>query len=533
MIWRQEPVVIAADVGTPSIVTSPCSMTCDDLGRLSHFTNGDAAHHLSKALELANNATEARVKEAFRLEQINLLNAIDNLRMERDEALQRADGTARAMEDQIQSLRKLLAGAEHALQEKVAELKQTRSSLAVVAKQGKMAQERIHVAVDAASTAEQARSAAEERARRAEQARAAADERATSAEQTQSLQRSLAVAIGRAEAAERILQARTAELEHTKSALTLMANRIQKVQEQLSAANNHATDAELRASAAEQEVTRAWEHIRREQQTNSEAMHRVEQAELSRMAAEHNQTWALARLREAEEEIQRLNQALIETAQAHRASEAADSRLEVVKEGNQRIRQDIAPAATSNEPAVDGELGQPRSRSSSTIEQTRDDAIIVATNKIPATKGMFGILRHQLEAAVSEWDKGEAERFMQFEIRGRSVHVRHITEIDFSGSVPPLVIKCVLRGRQKGVSAIQVHSVLCALRGKAFAIEELEALTAVLKVRPFQKITGRQYKKMFDAEAGLSHVMLYRWEDLWDIFKNALQMYPQDSTPRP
>jgi hypothetical protein len=140
-------------------------------------------------------------------------------------------------------------------------------------------------------------------------------------------------------------------------------------------------------------------------------------------------------------------------------------------------------------------------------------------------------LRHQLESAVSEWTKGEAERFMQFEIRDRSVHVRHITEVRFSGSASPLVIKCVLHQRQKAVSAIQVHSVFCALRGKAFAIEELEALIADCEVRPLQKISGRQYKKMFDAEVGLSYVTLYRWEDLWDILKNALHIY-QDRTSR-
>jgi hypothetical protein len=396
-----------------------------------------------------------------------------------------------------------------------------------------MAQERMRVAVEAATTAEQARSAAEERAQSAEQARAAAEERATSPEQIQSLQRSLAVAIGRAEAAECILQARTTELEQSKSTLTQVVNRIKKVQEQLSAANNHAADAEVRASAAEQEITRAWEHIRQEQQTSSEAMQRVEQAELSRMAAEHNQTWALARLREAEEEIQRLNHALAETADAHRASEATDNRLEVVGEGDQRIGQHIAAAGTSNEPVVDGELGQPRSRSSPILEQDGDDAnIVVASNNLLTTT-MLGTLRHQLEAAVSEWDEGERERFMQFEIRDRSIQVRHITDINSSGSASALVIKCVLRGRQKAVSAIQLHSVLYALRGKACTIEELETLTADLKVRPFQSISGRQYKKLFDAEAGLSQVMLYRWEDLWDILKSACHMCAQDSTPRP
>jgi hypothetical protein len=74
---------------------------------------------------------------------------------------------------------------------------------------------------------------------------------------------------------------------------------------------------------------------------------------------------------------------------------------------------------------------------------------------------------------------------------------------------------------------------LCALCGKVFAIEELDALTATWEVHPLQRITERQYKNMFDAEAGLSHVMLYRWEDLWNILKNALHMYPQESTPRP
>lgn len=262
-------------------------------------------------------------------------------------------------------------------------------------------------------------------------------------------------------------------------------------------------------------------------------MRRVKQAELSRIAAEYNQTWALARLREVEEEVQRLNQVLVEIAKAYRASEAVYSRLELVGEGDQRIGQYIAAATISNGPDVVGGLVQLGSRSLLILEQDGDDAnIVVASNDILTTK-ILGILRYQLETVISEQDKGKPERFIQFEIRDRSVYIRYITEIDFFGSAPPLVIKCVLRGRQKVISAIQVHSVIYVLCGKAFVIEELDALIAALEVRPFQKITGQQYKNMFDAEAGLSYIILYRWEDLWDIFNNALYIYPLDSTPRP
>jgi hypothetical protein len=81
--------------------------------------------------------------------------------------------------------------------------------------------------------------------------------------------------------------------------------------------------------------------------------------------------------------------------------------------------------------------------------------------------------------------------------------VRQATEVDLSENRERPVIKCVLRGKQKAVSVIQVHSVLCKLSGKDFAIGELDTLTASLQIRAFQSISQRQYKNLFNAEARL------------------------------
>ncbi|KAJ9155513.1 hypothetical protein NKR23_g2134 [Pleurostoma richardsiae] len=364
------------------------------------------------------------------------------------------------------------------------DLDQARHVLKTLVKQGNTAQEHKRIALNAAAKAKQARAAAEERASRAEQATIEAEERASRAEQAR-------------EAAEE----RASRLEQARAA------------------------AEERVSRAEGERAEAWELATQREREIHEALQRVESTKKDKATAEHNQTWAVERFRDAEEQIRKLKQALAEVvAKNRRAEEAANERITELEKKVQQAEQ-ITAASSLPEPA---ESGRPKKRrrieTAPSVQEKRDEI------SNAGTEGRLQALRRQLDTAVSGWQDEEGERFIQFEIQDGTVLVRNVTEVDLAENTQRSVIKCVLRGKQKAVSIIQVHSVLCKLSGKNFTIEELDALTASLEIREFQCISQRQYKTLFDAEARLKHVGLYRWEDLWAILNDALPKYCQIPT---
>lgn len=124
----------------------------------------------------------------------------------------------------------------------------------------------------------------------------------------------------------------------------------------------------------------------------------------------------------------------------------------------------------------------------------------------------------QLWLAFGNWDSRETQRFIQFIRQDGDILIHQVDQVDQSAGL----IKCVSRKAQQVISIYQIYTSLTSLCGYHLSPKELGLIMECLKICPVQTISAREYGDLFDADARVEWLTLYRWEVLESILTMTL-----------